>query len=118
MPMYAILAYDKKDAEAPARRRAARTAHFERMQQAVDAGKIHFAGSMLGDDGSMTCSIVVADFADRPALDLWIAEEPYVKNGAWQHIEVAPLFVAVRNGTVTENWLTLMRQHLASSAAA
>ena len=31
MPLFAIVAYDKTDDEAPARRHAARTAHFERM---------------------------------------------------------------------------------------
>ena len=48
MPLFAIIAHDKTDDEAPARRRAARAAHFTRMQAAVGRGLIRFAGSMLG----------------------------------------------------------------------
>ena len=114
MPLFAIIAHDKADAEAPARRRAARVAHFERMQAAVGHGLIRFAGSMLGQDGAMTCSIVLCDFPDRAALDRWVAEEPYVRNGAWDRIEVAPLFAAVEGGAITEAWLKLMAAHRAA----
>lgn len=115
MPLFAIIAHDKTDDEAPARRRAARAAHFERMQMAVGRGLIRFAGSMIGRDGAMTCSIVLCDFPDRAALDRWTAEEPYVLNGAWDRVEVAPIFVAVEDGAITESWLTLMAAHLATT---
>lgn len=118
MPLFCILAYDKPDQEAPARRRAARTAHFERMKLAVERGLVRFAGSMLAEDGSMKCSIVVCSFPDRAELDAWLREEPYVKNGAWDRIEVTPLFVAVENGAITDAWLELMSAHLASAGAA
>ncbi len=108
MPLFAIIAYDKADNEAPARRRAARAAHFERMKQAVDRGLIRFAGSMLAEDGIMTCSIVICNFPDRSDLDQWVSEEPYVKNGAWNRVEVAPLFSAVEGGAITDTWLKLM----------
>ncbi|TDH59472.1 hypothetical protein E2C06_27270 [Dankookia rubra] len=114
MPLFAIIAHDKPDAEAPARRRAARTAHFERMQAAVGQGLVRFAGSMLGPDGAMTCSIVLCDFPDRAALDRWVAEEPYVLNGAWDRFEVAPVFAAVEDGVITETWLRLMAAHMAA----
>jgi uncharacterized protein len=109
MPLFAIIAYDKADNEAPARRRAARAAHFERMKQAVDHGLIRFAGSMLAEDGIMTCSIVICNFPDRAGLDQWVSEEPYVKNGAWNRVEVAPLFSAVEDGAITDSWLKLMQ---------
>ena len=63
----------------------------------------------------MTCSIVLCDFPDRAALDRWVAEEPYVLNGAWDRVEVAPVFVAVEDGAITETWLKLMAAHLAST---
>jgi uncharacterized protein len=115
MPLFAIIAHDKTDDEAPARRRAARAAHFTRMQAAVGRGLIRFAGSMLGRDGAMTCSIVLCDFPDRAALDRWVAEEPYVLNGAWDRVEVAPVFVAVEDGAITDTWLKLMAAHLATT---
>jgi uncharacterized protein YciI len=115
VPLFAIIAHDKTDGEAPARRRAARAAHFARMQAAVGAGLVRFAGSMLAENGTMTCSIVLCDFPDRAALDRWVAEEPYVLNCAWDSVEVAPLFVAVEDGAITETWLKLMAAHLAAA---
>ena len=113
MPLFAIIAHDGTDDEAPARRRAARAAHFTRMQDAVARGMIRFAGSMLAESGAMTCSIVLCEFPDRAELDRWVAEEPYVLNGAWARIEVAPLFAAVENGAITDTWRRLMAAHLA-----
>jgi uncharacterized protein len=115
MPLFAIIAYDKPDDEAPARRRAARAAHYARMQEAVGRGMIRFAGSMLAENGTMTCSIVLCDFPDRAALDRWVAEEPYVLNGAWDRVEVAPLFAAVEGGEITDTWRELMAAHLAAA---
>ena len=114
MSLFAIVAYDKIDNEAPARRRAARTAHFKRMKQAVGRGLIRFAGSMLTEDGAMKCSIVICNFPDRAELDQWVSEEPYVKSGAWHRVEIAPLFSAVEDGAITETWLKLMETHLST----
>jgi uncharacterized protein YciI len=114
--LFAIVAYDKLDAEAPARRKVARTEHFQRMKKAVEASRIHFAGSML-HDGVMTCSIIVVDFPNREELNAWIEEEPYLKSGAWHDINVAPLFVAVQNGAITETWLEAMARHTVSEGA-
>ena len=118
MTTYAILAYDKLDGEAAARRQAMRTPHYERMKLAIGQGLIHFAGSMLAEDGRMMCSIVIGDFPDRAAVDAWVREEPYVKNGAWDRIEVAPMFVAVKEGAITDDWQSLMARHLAQHAKA
>lgn len=109
MPLFCILAHDKPDAAAPARRQAARGAHFHRARLAVDRGQVHFAGSMLAEDGTMRTSILIVDFPTRAALDAWLAEEPYVLNGAWERTEAAPLFVAVQEGKITRQWLELMR---------
>lgn len=109
MPLFCIVAHDKPDAEAPARRQAARLPHFHRTRQAVERGQVHFAGSMLGEDGTMRASILIVDFPDRAALDAWLAEEPYLRNGAWDRVEAAPLFVAVQEGRITGQWMDLMR---------
>ncbi len=109
MPLFCIVANDKPDAEAPARRQSARVAHFQRTRLAVERGQVHFAGSMLSEDGAMRASVLIVDFPDRAALDAWLAEEPYVLNGAWERVEAAPLFVAVQEGEITQRWLDLMR---------
>ena len=109
MPLFCIVAHDKPDGEAPARRQAARIAHFQRTRLAVERKQVHFAGSMLSQDGTMRASVLIVDFPDRAALDAWLAEEPYVLNGAWARVEAAPLFVAVQEGEITQRWLDLMR---------
>jgi uncharacterized protein YciI len=108
MPLFCILARDKPDAEAPARRQAARLAHFCRTKQAVEQGQVTFAGSMLGPDGNMRLSVLIVDFPSQEELDRWLAEEPYLLNGAWDQIETAPLFVAVQGNRITQQWLELM----------
>ncbi len=115
MPLFCIVAHDKPDAAAPARRQAARLAHFHRTRLAVDRGQVHFAGSMLAEDGTMRTSVLIVDFPTRGALDAWLAEEPYVLNGAWDRIEAAPLFVAVQEGKITQQWLDLMRPLLGAN---
>jgi uncharacterized protein YciI len=117
MPLFCIVAHDKPDADAPARRQAARVAHFHRTSLAVQRGQVHFAGSMLGEDGTMRTSVLIVDFPDRAALDAWIADEPYKLNGAWDRIEVAPLFVAVQEGRITADWLRLMTPLLDATGA-
>lgn len=109
MPLFCIVAHDKPDTAAPARRQAARVAHFHRARAAVERGQIHFAGSILAEDGTMRTSVLIVDFADRATLDAWLAAEPYVLNGAWDRVEAAPLFVAVQEGKITQRWLDLMR---------
>jgi uncharacterized protein len=112
MPLFCVVAHDRPDAAAPARRQAARVAHFHRLRGAVERGQVHFAGSMLAEDGAMRASVLIVDFTTREALDAWLAEEPYVLNGAWERVEAAPLFVAVEDGQITGRWLELMRPML------
>ncbi len=112
MPLFCVVAHDMPDAAAPARRQAARVAHFHRLRAAVERGQVRFAGSMLAEDGTMRASVLVVDFPSRDALDAWLAEEPYLLNGAWERVEAAPLFVAVEGGRITEPWLELMRPML------
>jgi hypothetical protein len=40
-----------------------------------------------------------------------------VLNGAWDRIEVAPLFVAVRDSAITEDWMKLMKPLLKAPGA-
>lgn len=109
MPLFCVIAHDRSDAAAPGRRQAARAAHFQRTRLAVVRGQVHFAGSMLAEDRTMRASVLIVDFPTRDALDAWLADEPYVLNGAWERIDAAPLFVAVQDGKITQQWLDLLR---------
>ncbi len=95
MPQYVVTARDGGDAGAPARRMAARPLHLEKIGPMVADGRIILGGALLDDAGLMIGSVLVVEFADRAGVDAWLAVEPYVLQGVWKDIEVAPFRVAV-----------------------
>jgi uncharacterized protein YciI len=81
------IAYDGTDAEAPARRQAARDAHIARMQPIAADGTLAVGGAILDETGQrMIGSITVTRHANDEAARAWMAEDPYVKGGVWQDI--------------------------------
>jgi hypothetical protein len=96
MPQWLVTARDGDDPEAPARRQAARPAHLAFVAPMVERGEIMLGGALLDGAGVMVGSTAVVEFADRAALDAWLARDPYVTGGVWQEIEVQPFRVAVR----------------------
>jgi uncharacterized protein YciI len=98
MAQFLVLAYDGTDPEAPARRRAARGAHFEKIAPMVERGELRAAGAILDDSSQMIGSVIFADFPDRAALDGWLEREPYVTQSVWQRIEIKPFRLAVLDG--------------------
>lgn len=101
MPQFMILARDGTDPEAPARRMAARPAHFAGIGELVAAGQLICGGAQLDDAGKMVGSFAVCDFASRADLDAWLAREPYLQAGVWRSIEIVPIRIAVRDGAIT-----------------
>jgi uncharacterized protein YciI len=95
MPQWVVIARDGRDAEALARRMAARPAHFARLPGMMERGELHVGGAMLGDDGGMVGSVAIVEFPDRAALDAWLAEEPYMTGDVWRDVEVIPFRTAV-----------------------
>src|SRR5262249_35124680 len=77
VPHFFLLAYDGTDADAPARRKSARGAHFEGIKPMVERGELRAAGAILNDSGEMIGSAIFADFPSRAALDAWLDREPY-----------------------------------------
>ena len=81
------IAYDGTDADAPARRQAAREAHIARMQPMAADGMLAIGGAIMDEAGSrMIGSITVTRHATHEAARAWMAEDPYVKGGVWQDI--------------------------------
>jgi uncharacterized protein YciI len=101
MPQYLVLAYDGTDADAPARRRAVRGAHFAGIKPMVERGELRAGGAILDDAGNMIGSAVLADFPTRHELDAWLAREPYMREGVWKKVEVKPFRIAVLDGKIT-----------------
>jgi uncharacterized protein YciI len=98
MAQFLMLAYDGTDADAPARRRAARPAHFENIKPMVEKKEICAGGAILDDKGTMIGSALFVEFPDRAALDAWLEGEPYVQQKVWQKIEIKPFRMAVLDG--------------------
>ncbi|MEP7100171.1 MAG: YciI family protein [Burkholderiales bacterium] len=56
---------------------------------ALVADRIAFAGPLLADDGqTMLGSLLVIDFADRPAALAWQRDEPFTRAGLYASSEV------------------------------
>jgi uncharacterized protein YciI len=101
MSQFLVLAYDGTDREAPARRKAARPEHFERVKGMVARREIIAGAAILDDGGNMIGSAVFTEFPSRAALDAWLEAEPYVRERVWQKVEVKPMRLAVLDGKIT-----------------
>jgi uncharacterized protein YciI len=72
----------------PEIRLANREAHLAFLKANID--KVLIGGPTLSDDGQkMTGSVLVFDVADRAALDVLLAQDPYAKAGLFEKVEVS-----------------------------
>jgi uncharacterized protein YciI len=94
---FLVIAKDGTDAEAPARRLAAREQHLVGARRYVEEGAVIAGGAILDDDGRMIGSTIIYEVPDRAALDAIIAADPYVTGGVWRDIEIMPFRLAVRS---------------------
>lgn len=95
---YAIIAEDNPDSLH--RRRQARQAHLERIQELVDAGRILVAGPHPAIDGpdpgsaGFIGSLIIAEFDSLEEATRWANADPYVDAGIFCRVDVRP-FVPV-----------------------
>jgi uncharacterized protein YciI len=101
MPQFLITLLDGTDAEAPARRQAARPVHLDGLKSSVASGKLVFGGPIFDDAQKPIGSFLLADCADRAELDALIANDPYTKSNVWQKVDVKPVRLVVQNGQIT-----------------
>ena len=92
---FVLTAYDGTDAEAPARRAAARPAHLEHAAELEATGQLIAGGALLNDAGDMIGSTIYMEFETRQELDEWIAVDPYVTGNVWQDISIQPIRLAI-----------------------
>jgi uncharacterized protein YciI len=100
---FIVLAFDGTDAEAPARRQAARPAHLKMVEEATARGQQILGVAVLDDAGKMIGSLMVMDFPTRRELDNWLQKEPYVTGKVWEKIEVY-------NGALVSSFQHLLKQ--------
>jgi len=92
---FVLTAYDGTDAEAPARRAAARPAHLQHAAELEATGQIIAGGAILNDTGDMIGSTIYMEFETRKELDDWVAVDPYVTGNVWQDISIQPIRLAI-----------------------
>ncbi|MFK7844427.1 MAG: YciI family protein [Rhodothermales bacterium] len=85
---YALICRDTP--KALEKRLAARIEHLEKIHSMKGDGIIIDGGGILDDNGEMIGSVVLCDFPNRAALDDYLKNEIYVRNGVWQDIEILP----------------------------
>lgn len=83
------------DAEGTVEQRlATRPAHVARLEQLNAEGRLLTAGAMPKERDNPQAgfygSVMIVDFDSREQLDAWLAEEPFVKAGVYQQVEVRP----------------------------
>lgn len=80
------IAEDGDDADAPARRMAAREPHFARVRASAEDGTLALGGAILDGGGQMRGSVAVTRHATLAEAEAFWAEDPYVTGGVWKRV--------------------------------
>jgi len=84
--LFVVIAQDKDGAEPV--RAANRPAHFEYVKK---MGMVRLGGPFLAPDGeTMTGSLIVLEAPDLDAAQACMNDDPYVKAGLFQSMEIRP----------------------------
>jgi uncharacterized protein len=92
--LYAIISTDVEDSLE--KRMSARPAHIERLQILQDEGRLVLAGPHPAIDSDnpgeagFTGSLVVAEFDNLQAAQLWADSDPYKDTGVYAKVTVKP----------------------------
>ena len=89
---------DRDDAEdvadGPAIRAATRQNHLDWLKTPSDCTVLS-AGPWLDDTNAMRGSLLIVKAPSREALNLWMANDPYIKAGLPKHIDVRPFKLVI-----------------------
>jgi uncharacterized protein YciI len=92
--LYAIISEDVKNSLA--KRKSARSAHLERLNQLKDQGRLILAGphpSIDAEDPSnagFSGSLIVAEFTSLLEAQAWADADPYIEAGVYAKVTVKP----------------------------
>jgi uncharacterized protein YciI len=92
--LYAILSEDVNDSLE--KRKSARPAHLQRLDNLQDKGRLVLAGphpaidSNTPGEAGFTGSLVIAEFSDLQEAKSWADDDPYVTAGVYKHVVVKP----------------------------
>ncbi len=100
MPLFVLSCTDREGTLE--KRLATRPAHLARLQQLDAEGRLIVAGAMPKDTSNPQAgfygSTMIVDFDSREALDAWLQDEPFLKEGVYSHIDVKPFNKAFPQG--------------------
>ncbi|APX63771.1 MULTISPECIES: YciI family protein [Acinetobacter] len=100
MPLFVVSCTDQEGTVE--KRLAIRPQHLERLQKLNDEGRLIVAGAMPKEPGNPQAgfygSTIIVDFDSREALEEWLQEEPFLKEGVYAHIDVKPFNKAFPQG--------------------
>lgn len=94
MMLYVITAEDAPGSSP--KRAAVRAAHYERMTEMQNAGRIVISGPCPAIDSpdpgpaGFSGSVIIAEFDSLEAAEAWIAADPYVTTGVFSSLTVKP----------------------------
>ena len=100
MPLFVVSCTDQEGTVE--KRLAIRPQHLARLQKLNDEGRLIVAGAMPKEPGNPQAgfygSTIIVDFDSRVALEEWLQEEPFLKEGVYAHIDVKPFNKAFPQG--------------------
>ena len=91
---YAIMSEDVEDSLE--KRKSARTAHLERLNQLVEQQRLLLAGPHPATDNDkqehagFSGSLVIAEFDSLDQAQIWADADPYMTAGVYQQVTVKP----------------------------
>lgn len=91
---FALIAFDGTDAEAPARRAAARAAHIASIAAEAIAGRLALSLPVHDEDGRSIGSLSILDVPDRAGVDAYLAAEPFAVQRVWHRVDVHQFRIA------------------------
>ncbi|HEX5380677.1 YciI family protein [Acinetobacter tibetensis] len=100
MPLFVVTCTDQDGTVE--KRLAVRPQHLARLEQLDAEGRLIVAGAMPKDPSNPQAgfygSTIIVDFDSREALDVWLQDEPFLKEGVYAQIEVKPFNKAFPKG--------------------
>ena len=90
MHSFAIIGHDV--AHSSAQRKLTRAEHVARLQALDSEQRLLIAGPtpITHGEEDMSGSIVIADFDSLQAAQAWAADEPYLRDGVYSHVDIKP----------------------------
>ena len=90
MPLFVLSCTDNEGTVE--KRIATRPAHVARLEQLDDEGRLIVAGALPKDPSNPQAgfygSTIIVEFDSREAVEAWLAEEPFLKEGIYSHIDI------------------------------